>query len=223
MLPTRVSGVVAVVLMAGLYRERSPGHLVLFRIQGERCLVTHRGGKGLLSSAKTEATSERQVQMGASRPGDSNGLDEPTIGRYVPYVTTGLPASSEEWLREIARAYDEAKEAQPFGELMGEPIAESDLFHLAPQVFLKFRDLRPSEQKRTEIVEGALASYVVTMDEGTGRGELHESPILSFAFCYLAAHFVAGLLDEASVERVMDLCVTGKSDLERLVAEDGST
>ena len=102
---------------------------------------------------------------------------------------------------------------------MGEPIAESNLFHLAPQVFFKFRELRPSKQKRTEIVEGTLASYVVTMDEGTGRGELHESPILSFAFCYLAAHFVAGLLDEASVERVMDLCVTGKNDLNRLVAE----
>ena len=62
---------------------------------------------------------------------------------------------------------------------MGEPIAESNLFHLAPQVFFKFRELRPSKQKRTEIVEGTLASYVVTMD----------------------------------------LCVTGKNDLNRLVAE----
>ncbi|MCH9035021.1 MAG: hypothetical protein IID42_11035 [Planctomycetes bacterium] len=167
--------------------------------------------------------SELPLQSGASHLGASNGLDEQTIGRYVSFVTTALPASSEEWLREIACAFVDAKEAQPLGKLMGEPIAESNLFHLAPQVFFKFRDLRPSKQKRTEIVEGTLASYVVTMDEGTGRGELHESPILSFAFCYLAAHFVAGLLDEASVERVMDLCVAGKSDLERLVAEDGST
>ena len=106
---------------------------------------------------------------------------------------------------------------------MGEPIAESELFHLAPQVFLKFSDLRLSKRKRTEIVEGALASYVATMDEGTGRGELRDTPVLSFAFCYLAAHFVAGLLDETSVEHVMDLCVAGKNDLERLVAEGEST
>lgn len=106
---------------------------------------------------------------------------------------------------------------------MGDPIAESDLFHLAPQVFFRFRGLRSSKRKRSEIVEGTLASYVATIDAGTGRGELEDSPVLSFAFCYLAAHFVAGLLDEASVERVMDLCVTGKSDLERLVEEDGST
>ena len=153
----------------------------------------------------------------------TNDLDEPTIRRYFSFVTTALPASSEEWLREIACAFVDAKEAQPLGKLMGEPIAESNLFHLAPQVFFKFRELRPSKQKRTEIVEGTLASYVVTMDEGTGRGEREDSPVLSFAFCYLAAHFVAGLLDEASVERVLDLCVAGKSDLERLVAEDGST
>ena len=105
---------------------------------------------------------------------------------------------------------------------MGERIAESDLFHLAPQVFFKFRGLRPSKRKRNQIVEGTLASYVVTMYVGARRSALRRSAALSFAFCYLAAHFVAGLIDEASVEREMDLCVTGKSDLERLVAEDGS-
>lgn len=52
--------------------------------------------------------------------------------------------------------YRDAKEAQPFGELVGEPIAQSDLFHLAPHVFFKFRGLRSSKRKRNKIVEGAL-------------------------------------------------------------------
>ncbi len=78
------------------------------------------------------------------------------------------------------------------------------LFQLAPQVFLKFSDPRLSKRKRTEIVEGALASYVVTMDEGAGRGELRDSPQLSIALCYLAAHFVADLLYQATVERLME-------------------
>jgi hypothetical protein len=138
-------------------------------------------------------------------------------------MTAHLPASPEEWLQDIARAYLDAKEAEPFGELTGQPISDADLFHLAPHVFIKFRNMRVSRRRRSEIVEGALASYVVTMDEGTGREELHDSPVLSFGFCYLAAHFVADLLDKTSVERVMDLCVARKGDLERLVAEDEST
>jgi len=135
-------------------------------------------------------------------------------------MTTSAPASYEEWLQEIARAYLDAREAQPFGEAMGEPIAESDLFHLAPHVFLKFRDLRPSKRKRIEIIEGTLASYVVTMDEGTGRGELRDSPLLSFAFCYLAAHFVADLLDEEAVQGLMEVCVARRGELERLIGGD---
>ena len=138
-------------------------------------------------------------------------------------MTTNLPTSSEEWFQDITRAYLDAKEAQPVGEAVGEPIAEKDLFHLAPHVFLKFRNFRASKRRRAEIVEGTLASYVVTMDEGTGRGELRDSPILSFAFCYLAAHFVADLLDQATVEHLMDLCVAGKNDLVRRAAKEGST
>ena len=66
-------------------------------------------------------------------------------------------------------------------------------------------------------MEGTLASYVVTMDEGAGRDELRDSPFLSFAFCYLAAHFVGDLLDETAVQGLMDVCVARrggtKSDL----------
>ena len=120
-------------------------------------------------------------------------------------------------MQEIARAFLDAKEAQPFGKAMGEPIADGDLFHLAPHVFIKFRGLQPSTRERTEIVEGTLASYVVTMDEGTGRDELRDSPLLSFAFCYLAAHFVADILDETAVQRLMDVCVARRGDLERLI------
>jgi len=132
-------------------------------------------------------------------------------------VTTNLPATSEQWLAEIARAYLDAKEAQPFGELTGEPIAEADLFQLAPHVFFKFRKLRASKRRCTNIVETVLASYVATMDEGAGQSELRNSPLLSFAVCYLAAHFVTDLLDEAMVERLMDVCVARKDHLSRLV------
>lgn len=134
-------------------------------------------------------------------------------------MTTNLPGTSEQWLAEIALAYLDAKEAQPFGELTGAPITEGDLFQLAPQVFLKFRHLQASQRRQTEIIEAALASYVATLEDGVGRSELRDSPLLSFAFCYLAAHFAAGLLDEEAVEHLMEVCVAQKEELSRLVVE----
>jgi hypothetical protein len=99
-----------------------------------------------------------------------------------------------------------------------ERLPEVDLFHLAPHIFFKFRRIQASRRRRAEIVEAALASYVVTMDEGAGQSQLRESPVLGFAFCYLAAHCVTDLLDEATVERLMDVCVARRDHLSRLVA-----
>ena len=130
---------------------------------------------------------------------------------------TKLPASSDDWLEDIARAYLDAREAQPVGELAGEPIPEDKLFHLAPHVFIKFRKIRASQHRRDEIVEGTLASYIATMDEGTGGDELKDSPLFSFAFCYLAAHFVADLLEKEAVERLMDMCGERRGELAGLV------
>ena len=132
-------------------------------------------------------------------------------------MTTKLPASSDEWLEDIARAYLDAKEAQPVGEFAGEPFSDDKLFHLAPHVFIKFRNIQPSERKRDEIVKGTLASYVATMDEGSGGDELENSPLLSFAFCYLAAHFVADLLKKEAVESLMDMCVERRGELAGLI------
>ena len=132
-------------------------------------------------------------------------------------MNTQLPASSDEWLEDIARAYLDAKEAQPVGELAGEPFSDDKLFHLAPHVFIKFRKIRASPRKRDEIVKGTLASYVVTMDEGSGGDELKNSPLLSFVFCYLAAHFVADLLEKEAVESLMDMCVERRGELAGLI------
>lgn len=71
-----------------------------------------------------------------------------------------VPQDQLGWLREIAAAYGEAQEAIPFGRLIGEPIAEGDLFHLAPRVALKVRGLRASPRNLKKATEAALASYV---------------------------------------------------------------
>jgi hypothetical protein len=50
-----------------------------------------------------------------------------------------LPRTSAQWLDEIKLAIDDAREAEPFGRLIGQPVTDASLFHLAPLVCLKFR------------------------------------------------------------------------------------
>jgi len=112
-----------------------------------------------------------------------------------------IPSSPEAWLHEIADAYLDAREAIPFGIVVGQSISESELFHMAPAVCLKFRGIRKSERLLQKATDAALTSYVSTRDR---VGTVLDVPQVAFAFCYLAAHFGLDLLDEAQVGVVMD-------------------
>ncbi len=121
--------------------------------------------------------------------------------------TKPLPQTPEEWLHEIVLAYNDASESIPFGMLtQGRPLKDGELFHLAPHICIKFRGIKSTEKKLQEIVEGSLASYVKTLYEGEGGESLQDSPLLAFCFCYLAAHYVADLMDEREFEIIMDYC-----------------
>jgi hypothetical protein len=106
----------------------------------------------------------------------------------------------EEWLEEIRLAYADAREAIPFGQVVGQRFGERELFHLAPVVALKFRGL-PRRANLNRATEAALSSYVANL--GTERAVLSD-PRLAFSFCYLVSHYELGLVDMAAVESVMD-------------------
>ncbi len=112
-----------------------------------------------------------------------------------------MPGSPQAWLDEIRAAYQDAAETMPFGPLVGTLIRESDLFHLAPHVCLRFRGIKRTPSAQKKVTEAALASYVAT----TSRlpGELAD-PRVAFAFCYLAAHFGLDLLSQEQVQDIMD-------------------
>lgn len=117
------------------------------------------------------------------------------------------PTTPDEWLDEIRLAIADAQEAGPFGDLIGQPITDDDLFHLAPLVCMKFRgiDYR-DETLRQKVTEGTLANYVVNSDpEGVDHG-LKQRPLLAFALCYVSAHYVLDLIDEGEAEAVLDYC-----------------
>lgn len=117
-----------------------------------------------------------------------------------------LPRSPAGWLKEIRLAIADAAEAQPIGELIGQPITDSNLFHLAPLVCLKFRgrDGKGPEAKR--VIEVALANYVVNSDPKGVNHNLENRPLMAFALCYVAAHLALGLVDEHEASSILTHC-----------------
>ena len=60
------------------------------------------------------------------------------MGRIMKRDQPGTP---DEWLEEIRLAMAYARNTKPFGLLTGQVITDSNLFHLAPLVCMKFRGL----------------------------------------------------------------------------------
>lgn len=110
------------------------------------------------------------------------------------------PKTPEAWLEEIAKAYLDAIETMRFGALTGDKIEESEFFHLAPALCLKFRGIKTTEDNLKKATDAALSSFVATKDS---VGNLFETPQMAFAFCYLASHFGLELVDTNTLSEVM--------------------
>lgn len=117
------------------------------------------------------------------------------------------PTTPDEWFDEIRQAIADARESKPFGLLTGQRITNANLFHLSPLVCMKFRGLDfRDEELRTRVTEGALANYVANSDpDGIDHG-LEQRPLMAFAMCYIAAHYVLDLIDEEQASAVLDYC-----------------
>lgn len=125
------------------------------------------------------------------------------------------PASANEWLIEIAEAYKDAAEAIPFGPAAGVDITKGELFHIAPSVCIKFRDLSRSKKNIKKATEAALSSYVATEELPDG---ITNSPYLSFAFCYIASHYGLNLIQESEANEVIQYVEEHQSQLEELLS-----
>jgi hypothetical protein len=88
-----------------------------------------------------------------------------------------IPQTKSEWIEEIAEAYRDAEEAIPFGQFVGKNIEEKDLFHMAPDICLKFRGIKRTKAKLKKTTEAALSSYVATKDF---IGHILDDPHIAF-------------------------------------------
>ncbi len=125
------------------------------------------------------------------------------------------PAFANEWLIEISEAYKDAEEAIPFGTDAGIDITESELFHIAPSVCIKFRGLSRSKKNIKKATEVALSSYVATEELPDG---ITKSPYLSFAFCYIASHYGLDIIQENEANEVIQYVEEHQSLLEELMS-----
>jgi hypothetical protein len=117
-----------------------------------------------------------------------------------------LPRTPAEWLTEIQMAIADARECEPISRAIGEPITDSNLFHLAPLVCLKFRGRKLTGREADRVTKVALANYVAnSYPEGNDYG-LEQRPLMAFALCYVTAHLALDLLDEQKAEAILNYC-----------------
>jgi hypothetical protein len=113
-----------------------------------------------------------------------------------------IPRTVAGWFKEITLAIADARGA----ELVGEPMTDANLFHLAPLVCLKFRGRKLAGREATRVTKTALANYVVNSDpEGVDHG-LETKPLLAFAVCYVTAHLALDVVDEQEAEAILNYC-----------------
>jgi hypothetical protein len=121
-------------------------------------------------------------------------------------MSRSIPHRVSDWFDEIKLAIADAREAEPFGRLIGEQITDANLFHLAPLVCLKFRGRKLKGREAKRVTETALANYVVNSDPDGVDHALESKPLLAFALCYVGAHLALGLLDEQESEDILNYC-----------------
>ena len=117
-----------------------------------------------------------------------------------------LPRTMMSWFKEIKLAIADAQQAMPFGPVVGVTIVDSNLFHLAPHICLKFRGRKRTGREAEVVIKTALANYVVNSDPDGIDHNLERRPLMAFALCYVTAHLALDLLNERKAEAILNFC-----------------
>ncbi len=133
-----------------------------------------------------------------------------------------MPHAPDDWISEIAEAYYDAYKSMLFGIFAGQKITEKELFHMTPQLCLKFRGIQRTKANVDKATEAMLASYVATEDQTEC---IFNNPHLAFGFGYLASHYGMGLLREDEISEIMEYLegheIELKSAIEKKIKKTG--
>jgi hypothetical protein len=148
-----------------------------------------------LTGPVSSPAAEQSNRTSGGKAIDQENFDEAPSSTHSPRMVQGDQA-----------AIADAQEAEPFGELIGQPVTDANLFHLAPLVCLKFRGKKLVGREANRVTETALANYVVSSDpDGVDHG-LESKPWLAFAVCYVTAHLALDLVVEKRAEVILNYC-----------------
>ena len=140
----------------------------------------------------------------------TQGLSREKMAFTKKRGTRSLPITSDMWLDEILRAWNDATHAKPFGLPVGTLLTDKELFQIAPIECLKFRGRDQTGPEADRVRRVALAQYVVNDDQTAPVYHIAAgSPKLTFAVCYMAAHRALDLVDEETIGRVLEYCGEG--------------
>ena len=131
------------------------------------------------------------------------GAKEEKAGTTMKYPLPKTPAA---WLKEVKLAMADAGGAMPISRAIGTPLTDSNLYHLAPHVCLKFRGQKPTGKAAERVVETALANYIMNSNPDGNDHGLEQRPMMAFTLCYVAAHLALGLLDVQQAEAILLYC-----------------
>ena len=70
------------------------------------------------------------------------------------------------------------------------------MFHLAPQICLKFRKIKETKKLIKKAKDAALSSYVANKEHNAALTNTY----MSFSFCYILSHYGLDLINEADAE-----------------------
>ena len=112
-----------------------------------------------------------------------------------------LPKNMNEWFIDISEAYKDAADTVPFAKMLKQELTEGDLFHLAPEICLKRREIKRTKKNIETAREAALCSYVATQDN---LGDSFKNPILTFSLSYLASHLGLDIISEVDATKILN-------------------
>ncbi len=118
----------------------------------------------------------------------------------------------DQWLVEIALAWQEAAETQPFSEATGHSLSEADFFHLTPAIACKRAGRGLGTKALRDLTRSVLATIVTARDHPQSQVLVNGSPQLLFAYAYINCLLGLDRISYANADDIIDLVLLQERD-----------
>jgi hypothetical protein len=132
--------------------------------------------------------------------------------KRTPRVSPSDAEPIDQWLVEIALAWQEAAETQPISEASGRPLSEADFFHLTPAIACKRAGRSLGTKALRELTGSVLATIVTARDHPQSKVLVNGSPQLLFAYAYINCLLGIDRISFSDADDIIDLVLIQEHD-----------